>query len=120
AYKAFNAAKSFLGDVFSQGIEFHAFKQASEVAFTTFLGDAELAKQYMDDMYAFALTTPFAYPDLLESSRNLIAFGIQAENTFPIMQAIGDAVAAVGGSNAEMQSMADIFGVIQSQGRITA
>src|SRR5690606_12674632 len=78
------------------------------------------AKQYMDDMYAFALKTPFAYPDLLESSRNLIAFGVAAENTFPIMQAIGDAVAAVGGGNAEMKNMADIFGQIQAQGRITA
>lgn len=120
AYKAFNVAKDTLTDMLSQGINFHAFKQGAEVAFTTFLGDAEKAKQYMDDMYAFALKTPFAYPDLLESSRNLIAFGISAQNTFPIMQAIGDAVASVGGGNAEMQNMADIFGQIQAQGRITA
>ncbi|MCJ8008897.1 tape measure protein [Lederbergia wuyishanensis] len=120
AYKMFNAAKNFFTDTFSRGVEFHAFKQSSEIAFTTFLGDAEKAKKYMDDMYAFALKTPFAYPDLLASSRNLIAFGIEAEKTFPIMQAIGDAVAAVGGSNAEMQNMADIFGIIQAQGRITA
>lgn len=120
AYKVFSSAKSFFSDIFSRGIEFHAFKQASEVAFTTFLGDAEKAKQYMDDMYAFALKTPFAYPDLLASSRNLIAFGVAAENTFPIMQAIGDAVAAVGGSNADIANAADIFGVIQAQGKITA
>lgn len=119
AYKVFNAAKGFLKDILGQGVEFHAFKQASEAAFTTFLGDAEKAKAYMDDMYAFALTTPFAYPDLLESSRNLIAFGMSAENTFPVMQAIGDAVAAIGGGNAELQSMADIFGMIQVQGKLT-
>lgn len=122
AYKAFNAAKSFLGDMFSQGINFHAFKQSSEAAFTIFLGDAQKAKQYMDDMYAFALTTPFAYPDLLESSRNLIAFGIEAENTFSIMQSIGDAVAGIskpGEQTMDMQLLSDVFGVIQSQGRIT-
>lgn len=119
AYKAFSAAKGLLSDIFSQGVDFHAFRQASEMAFTTFLGDAETAKQYMDNMYSFALTTPFAYPDLLESSRNLIAFGIEAENTFPIMQAIGDAVAGIGGGAYEMQSMAEIFGVIQSQGKLT-
>lgn len=120
AYKAFNSTKSFLGNMLSEGINFHAFKQASEVAFTTFLGDAKKAKQYMDDMYAFALKTPFAYPDLLASSRNLIAFGISAENTFPIMQAVGDAVAAIGGSSADIANAADIFGQIQAQGRITA
>lgn len=119
AYKLLGAAKNLLGDIFSQGINFHAFKEGSQVAFTTFLGNAKLAKQYMDDMYAFALTTPFAYPDLLESSRNLIAFGIEAKNTFPIMQAIGDAVAGIGGGNTEMQSMSDIFGMIQVQGKIT-
>lgn len=119
AYKLFGAAKNVLRDMFSKGIDFIAFKEASQVAFTTFLGDAEKATQYMDDMYAFALTTPFAYPDLLESSRNLIAFGVEAKNTFPIMQAIGDAVAGIGGGNAEMQSISDIFGMIQVQGKIT-
>lgn len=120
AFKALSATKSFFQDVIGRGVNFHAFKQSSEVAFKTFLGDAEKAQTYMDNMYAFALKTPFAYPDLLESSRNLIAFGISAENTFPIMQAIGNAVAAVGGSNADMQNMAEIFGVIQAQGKITA
>lgn len=120
AYKAFSAAKTFIQDIFSKGIEFHAFKQASEVAFTTFLGDAKIAKQYMADMLAFAQTTPFAYPDLLESSRNLIAFGVEAKNTFPIMQAIGDATAAIGGGAQEMMEMADVFGQIQAQGKLTA
>lgn len=120
AYKLFNAAKTVATDLFSQGIQFHAFRESSKAAFTTFLGDAEKAQQYMDNMYAFALKTPFAYPDLLASSRNLIAFGMSAENTFPVMQAIGDAVAAIGGGNAEMMGMADIFGIIQAQGRITA
>ncbi|QNK89443.1 tape measure protein [Sporosarcina sp. resist] len=120
AYKAFSAAKTFIQDIFSKGIEFHAFKQASEVAFTTFLGDAKIAKQYMADMLTFAQTTPFAYPDLLESSRNLIAFGVEAKNTFPIMQAIGDATAAIGGGAQEMMEMADVFGQIQAQGKLTA
>ncbi|WJY27480.1 tape measure protein [Sporosarcina trichiuri] len=120
AYQLFSMAKDAAKDLFSRGIEFHAFRESASVAFTTFLGDAEKAQQYMDNMYAFALKTPFAYPDLLASSRNLIAFGMSAENTFPVMQAIGDAVAAIGGGNAEMMNMADIFGQIQAQGRITA
>lgn len=119
AYKAFDAAKSFMKDTISKGIEFHAFKQASEVAFTTFLGDAEKAKKYMNDMYAFALKTPFSYPDLLASSRNLIAFGIEARSTFPIMQAIGDTVAAIGGGNQEMMGLADVFGAIQVSGKLS-
>ncbi|MFJ8099409.1 tape measure protein [Lysinibacillus sp. NPDC096212] len=119
AYKAFSTAKSFLGNMFSEGIQFQALKQSSQAAFTTFLGDAEKAQKYMDDMYAFALKTPFKYPDLLTSSRNLIAFGVEAKNTFPILQAVGDAVASVGGSSADIADATSIFGTIQAQGKIT-
>lgn len=119
AYKLISTAKNILSDSMSKGIDFLAFQQASTVAFTTFLGDAKLAEEYMQNMYALALQTPFAFPDLLTAGRNMIAFGMEADNTFRVITAIGDAVAAVGGGNAEMQNMADIFGQIQSQGRLT-
>lgn len=118
-YMGINKIKNSLSDLLSTGVNFHAFKQQSESAFTTFLGDAEKAKKYMDNMYDFALTTPFAYPELLKSSRNLIAFGIQAEHTFPIMKAIGDTVAAIGGDNQELMGLAEVFGAIQVSGKIS-
>ncbi|RKD22543.1 hypothetical protein BEP19_09790 [Ammoniphilus oxalaticus] len=119
AYKAFNAAKNMISNMLSRGFEMIAFRQSTEAAFTIFLGSAEKAKKYMDDMYAFALKTPFAYPDLLESSRNMIAMGVAAQNTFPIMQSIGDAVAGLGKGKDEMMRLADIFGSIQLAGKAT-
>src|SRR5690606_41765894 len=68
---------------------------------------AEEAKRYLDDLYAFARTTPFAFPDLVTAGRNLIAFGMDARNTIPVLQAIGDAAAAVGGGTQEMMQIAD-------------
>ncbi|MBS4172126.1 tape measure protein [Bacillus sp. FJAT-49736] len=116
AYKLFSSAKSFLSDIFSRGIDFNAFRQSSTVAFTTFLGDAKKAKKYMDDVLAFAKTTPFAYPDLLTAGRNMIAFGMDAENTLPVLKALGDATAGIGGSNQELMQIADAFGSIQVAG----
>lgn len=118
-YMGINKIKDSLSDLFATGVNFHAFRQGAEIAFTTFLGDAQTATQYMDDMYAFAKTTPFGYPELLTSARNLIAFGIEAKNTLPIMKAIGDVVAGIGGGNQELMGMADVFGAIQVSGNLS-
>lgn len=118
-FKMVQSSISGLSGMLAKGFEFIEFRQASEAAFKVFLGDAEKAKEYMDSMYALALKTPFAFPDLLTAGRNMIAFGVEADNTFRVITAIGDAVAGIGGGAAELNSMADIFGQIQSQGKVT-
>lgn len=118
AYMGINKIKNVATDLFSTGIDFHAFRQSSEVAFTTFFGDAEKAKQYMDDVLGFARTTPFAYPELLTAGRNMIAFGMEAEKTIPVLKAIGDATAGIGGNSQKLMEIADVFGQIQVSGRL--
>ncbi|MDT2243193.1 hypothetical protein P7H22_26690 [Paenibacillus larvae] len=47
----------------------------------------------MDEVLAFA--KPLArFPDLAESARNLVAFGMDAKKVVPTLKAIGDAAAA--------------------------
>src|SRR5690606_2925222 len=65
AFYLLNKARDLFSDLISRGINFHAFMQSANVAMTTMLGNAEEAKQYLDDLYAFARTTPFAFPDLV-------------------------------------------------------
>ncbi len=101
------------------GIEFKAFKQEANQAFSVLLGSSEAAKEHMDDILAFARTTPFAFPDLVSANRKLVSFGMAAKDTHPVMDAIANAVAAMGGGAAEIEGMADIFARIQSQGKIT-
>lgn len=119
AYVGLREVKDFFSDLFTRGIDFNAFRQSSEVAFTTFLGDLETARMYMDEVLAFAKTTPFSYPDLLTAGRNMIAFGMEADNTLPILKAIGDATAGIGGGNQELMQIADAFGAIQVSGRLS-
>src|SRR5690606_32308872 len=64
AFYALNRAKELFSDMVKRGIDFHALIQSSEIAFTTMLGSAEKAKKMIDDLYSFALTTPFQFPDL--------------------------------------------------------
>jgi tape measure domain-containing protein len=119
AYLSIREIKDFLGDLFSRGVEFNAFRQSASVAFTTFLGDAQKAQRYMDDMLSFAKTTPFAYPDLLTAGRNMIAFGMEAEKSFAVVKAIGNATAAIGGNSQKLTEIADVFGAIQVSGQLS-
>ena len=101
------------------GVEFKAFKQEAMQAFSVLLGSSEAAKEHMDDILAFARTTPFAFPDLVSANRKLVSFGMAAKDTHPVMDAIANAVAAMGGGAQEIEGMADIFARIESQGKIT-
>lgn len=107
------------GSLVKTGVEFKAFKQESKQAFSVLLGSAEEAEKHMDRIMDFAKTTPFAFPDLVSANRKLVSFGVEAENTEAIMEAIANNVAAMGGGAQEIDTMADIFAKITSQGKIT-
>ena len=108
-----------LGALAKTGIEFKAFKQESEAAFSVLLGSKDLAGKFMDDVLAFARTTPFAFPDLLSGTRKMISFGMESETSLKVLDAIANSVAAMGGGAAEIESLSDVFAKITSNGKIT-
>lgn len=70
---------------------------ASKTAFTTLLGSAEKAEKMLSDLQRFAADTPFELPGLTKSAQKLLAFGFAAQDIIPIMSAVGNAIALVGG-----------------------
>ena len=106
------------GTAAKTGIEFNLFMQQSELAFTTMLGSAQEAQSFLDDMLTFAKTTPFAYPDLVQSARVMRAFGIETESIIPILGTLGDAVVATGGSSKDIEGLATVFGQMSSSGKL--
>ncbi|WP_144558539.1 peptidoglycan DD-metalloendopeptidase family protein [Shouchella miscanthi] len=83
------------------------------VSLEVMLGDAEKADAFLDDVLTFARTTPFAFPDLAESARNLVAFGMETDKVVPTMQAIGDAAAGAGKGSQGLNMIAAAFGDLQ-------
>lgn len=77
------------------------------------MGDTKTANEFLDEVLAFAKTTPFAFPDLAESSRNLIAFGMDSKKVVPTLKAIGDAAAATGKGAEGLNQVAGAFGDMQ-------
>lgn len=91
----------------------------AQTSLTVMMGDAKKAKVFLDEVLAFAKTTPFAFPDLAETSRNLIAFGMDAKKVVPTMKAIGDAAAASGKGSEGLRQIAGAFGSIQVSGTLS-
>ncbi|GEN83631.1 hypothetical protein SLU01_19430 [Sporosarcina luteola] len=91
----------------------------AQTSLTVMMGDAKKAKVFLDEVLAFAKTTPFAFPDLAETARNLIAFGMDAKKVVPTMQAIGDAAAASGKGSEGLRQIASAFGAMQVSGTLS-
>jgi tape measure domain-containing protein len=91
-----------------------------QTAFTTLLGSTSAANAELQKLDAFASKTPFQTMDIDQAASQLIGFGVSAQDTIPDLTAIGDALSAVGkGSTANLGSVVDIFGKIQTEGGLT-
>jgi tape measure domain-containing protein len=102
------------------GIEYNTLQQTSRAALTTLLGSAEAANAQMDKLDEFARTSPFSKATFITAQQQMLAFGIEAKKVVPYLDAIGEAVAAAGGSNQEIAEIAFIMAQISSAGKITA
>jgi hypothetical protein len=67
-----------------------------QVAFETMIGDTDRAKKALADLQAFAMRTPFNFKELAEGSKQLLAFGYEAEQLVPTMETLGNIAAGVG------------------------
>lgn len=94
--------------------------EQSQTAFSTMLGSAEKAQAFLKDLAQFAANTPFEFIGLQDAARKLIAFGFDARDIIPIMRAVGDAVAGLGGGAAEVDRVARALGQIQAKGKASA
>lgn len=102
------------------GIEYNTMQQTTRAALTTLLGSAEAANAQMDKLDAFARTSPFAKTTFITAQQQMLAFGIETQKVIPYLEAVQDAVAAAGGSNADIEAIVATMSKIQSSSKITA
>lgn len=107
-------------NLFSQGVAYNQLQQTSRAALRTLLGGAEAANAQMDKLDAFARTSPFSKAVFISAQQQLIGFGFEAQKVIPILTAVQDSVAAVGGSNEQIAEIVSILAKIRSSGKLTA
>lgn len=113
---ALSAAEGFI----SSGIEYNAQIESYRVGLTNMLGDAEAANAAMQAIQEDAARTPFSVDSLTQANQLLISAGENAEYSRKVIMALGDAVSATGGGNAELSRMAANLQQIANVGKASA
>lgn len=91
-----------------------SFEQ-NRVAFETMLGSADKARTMMQDISDFAKSTPFQLPEVVQASKQLLAFGFAQDEIIPEMRKLGDVAAGVG---VPVGQLSAVFGQVKTAGKL--
>jgi len=116
----FEALKKGFKSTVGTAISFNSMLQTAQIGFATMLGSAEKAQKFLEDMADFAVRTPFEYPELLEASKRMLAYGFAAEEVLPTLRAVGDASAALGSGSVGIDRITLALGQIRAKGKLSA
>lgn len=98
------------------GVKYNAQMEDFEANLTTLLGNADKAKDMLNDLKEMANTTPFETTDLLDATQTMLGFGLEANKTKGYLQMLGD----VSMGNAEkLKSLTLAFSQIGASGKAT-
>src|SRR5262245_37419300 len=75
------------------GIKFNAIMESQSVAFANFLGSKQAADKYVRSLLTIAEKTPFQLTDVIQGTRHLLAFGMEAKTARHTMELLGNAIA---------------------------
>lgn len=111
---ALGAGASLLGKQF---IDQAGAMEQNQIAFETMLGSADAATQKLAEIRDFAKKTPFNLTELVEGSKRLLAYNVEAENLIPTMETLGNITAGVGRDKLPQLILA--FGQVKAAGKLT-
>ncbi len=113
-------AMSLVGGLGFEQLAEHIFNvrsqfQQLEISFTTMLGSADKSKQLMDELIQTAARTPFNLTDVTEGAKQLLAYGIQANEVNDTLVHLGDIAS---GLNIPLGQLVYLYGTTVSQGKM--
>lgn len=111
----FGQALSAVGGVVKNSFELAKGFEQNEVAFATFLGTTERAREVLADLDRFSLATPFEPTQVIEAGKALIAFGEPVESLQDTLRSIGDIAS---GTGKDFNELAIIYGKARVAGTL--
>ena len=91
--------------------------EQTQIAFETMLGSAELGQKTLKELSQFAAQTPFEIPQLETAAKQLLAYGMSAEELIPTLRMLGDITAGVGMDKLPQLILA--FGQVKAATKLT-
>jgi tape measure domain-containing protein len=87
--------------------------EKNQIALESMLGSAEKAKVLLQDLVEFSAKTPFQLPGLIEGTKQLLAFGIPADDIIEKLQNLGNIAQ---GDQGKLTGLVQAFGKIRAKG----
>ncbi|GIU78802.1 MAG: hypothetical protein KatS3mg005_2040 [Bryobacteraceae bacterium] len=97
-----------------------AHLEQMNVAMTNLLGSGPQAQALIAQLQQLAAQTPFQFDQLMQGTQLLLAYGFQAEQIIPTLQAVGDAAAGVGAGGEGIERIIRAIGQMQAKGAVAA
>lgn len=102
------------------GVTYNAELEQLQVLFTTLTGSAEEADRVISQIQADASKSPFDVQTLIKANQYLISAGVSADDARKTILDLGNAIAATGGGNDELDRMAMNLQQIKNVGKASA
>lgn len=103
------------------GVALSAQWQDLNASFTTLLGNQDKAARFVETMRGLTDATPFRLTEALDAARGLIGAGMGTGGVRDTLEAVRNAAMVAGGDPSEkFGRMAEILGVIQARGKVSA
>ena len=90
------------------------FEQTS-IAFQTMLGDVDQAKALLQQLSDFAAATPFEFPEIATAGKQLLAFGVAADQIKGTLTTLGDIASGV---SVPIGQLTNVFGQVKAAGKL--
>lgn len=120
ATSAITQLSSLASSALGTGVSFLKMKEQATTAFTNLFQSAEKAKGFIAELAAFANKTPFELPELIKAAQKFTAMGFSAKEVIPILTSVGNAVAAMGGSSAQIDRVTTALVQMKAKGKVSA
>lgn len=114
----FNIARDSVTALKGSIVDLNAYLEMTGIAFKTMLGSGEAAASFLGQLEDFARRTPFQFPELVEASKRMMAFGFSAQQILPMLTSVGDAAAALGGGGELVNRITLALGQMQAKGAV--
>jgi tape measure domain-containing protein len=117
---ALGAGMAALGGIVAKtGIQFEMTKTRALVAFGTMMHSTQKATVFVKQLQVFAAKTPFSFQGLIPVAQRMMAMGFAAKQVIPMLTAVGDAEAALGGGEEGVNQVTSALGVMLAKGKVT-
>lgn len=90
--------------------------EQTSVAFTTLVGSAEKAAGILKQTNEFAAKTPYSNLDLVDNTKTMLNFGVEADKVNGYLRQLGD---IAGGDKTKLGSLSLVFGQVASAGKMS-